>query len=118
MPVPREQRTVEPWPCAPVTSPGKEEGSKPLGKTACALLRSKYMVGSAGAGGSGATCNSSKYEEERARKTASARRGRARFTRAAAAPPPARDSGKDSDVSISSAELLCFGYIAGRRGNV
>ena len=36
----------------------------------------------AGAGGSGADCSSSKCEEKRACKTASARRGRARFTAA------------------------------------
>ena len=60
----------------------------------------------AGAGGSGADCSSSKCEEKRACKTASARRGRARFTRAAAeAAAAAGDSWQDSDVSISSAEL-------------
>ena len=45
------------------------------------------------------------YEENRTYKIASARRGRARFTRAAAAAAAAGDSWKDSDVSISSAEL-------------
>ena len=57
------------------------------------------------------------YEENRTYKIASARRGRARFTRAAAAAAAAGNSWKDSDVSIS---LLNFDglAIAGRRGKV
>ena len=47
-------------------------------------IRSGYVVGLADAGGSGADCSSSKYEK-RACKTASARRGRVRFTTAATA---------------------------------
>ena len=66
-----------------VSGDGGEE-NKPRGMTVYTLLRSGYVVGLVGAGGSGADCSSSKYEEKRACKTASARRSRARFTTAAA----------------------------------
>ena len=70
--------------CSCYVSGEDGEGNKPRGITVYTLLRSGYVVGLAGAGGSGADCNSSKYEEKRACKTASARRGRVRFTTAAA----------------------------------
>ena len=64
-----------------------------------------------GVGGCGGVrdCIIPKYEENRAYKTASARRGRARFTRAAASVAAAGDSWKDSDVSI---RLLNFDVLA------
>ena len=61
-------------------------------------------MGLVGVGGSWSDSSISKYKVYGAYKTVSARRGRERFTRAASA-AAAGDSWKDSDVSISSAEL-------------
>ena len=76
---------------------------------ACTLLRSVYVVGLVGVGGSWSDSSISKYKVYGAYKTVSARRGRERFTRAASA-AAAGDSWKDSGVSISSAELVVWLY--------
>ena len=64
------RRMVEAWPCDPVTSQGKAVNGNLA--TRYYLLRRGYVVWLTGTGESRADCSSSKYEEKRTCKTASA----------------------------------------------